>query len=109
VTWKSLPIIDGVSDDAFFLAVPLIFGGLGFVFGRHSLILLVVVSPIVFWTIWGAAYDRGEGDDVTGAVAGGMALISLASVVGGVALRWLVYGVAWLRRREPAETRPRHF
>jgi hypothetical protein len=71
----------------------LVFGALGAILGRWLFVPLLVASPIVCWWIWSAHHYRGEGDDVTGPVAGVSMIFGLVAVVIGIAIhqlaRWL--------------------
>jgi len=97
-----------VSADAIYFASLALLGVLGFVFGRRKLVLLLA-SPIVFWLFWGAANTEGPDDDVTGPASAFLGAVSVGAVLLGLGIRWLVYGVAWIWQREPAESRPRRF
>jgi hypothetical protein len=98
-----------MSDGAIVLTLLAVFGGLGFLFGRHVLVVLVFLSPIVIFWIWFQANHKGPDDDVTGPVAGIGMFISCAFVLMGAGARWLVYGIGRLATRESPETRPRRF
>ena len=89
---KRLRGISGLADNAsvIVLVSVAVFFVLGFVTGRSWLAFLAVPAPIVFWLIWAATNDRGEGDDVTGPVALAMMILSLGAVVVGVAFRWFI-------------------
>jgi hypothetical protein len=102
-----VPIVGRMSDGAIVLTLLAVFGGLGFVFGRHVLVVLVFLSPIVIFSIWFKANHRGPDDDVTGPVAGIAMFISCAFVLIGVSARWVVYGIARLATRDSSATRPR--
>ncbi len=81
----------------------LIFGLLGALLGRgRFLIILLLASPIVVWSVWAARNSRGPDDDVTASAAGGLMLFGLIAVGVGIAIhqfaRWVIRS-----RREPAQ------